>query len=103
MALLDELRNASDAKFKEMLEQFVTNLISEIKDSAAKGYSGYRVKLNKPNDNQSILFNNPNFLKGLQKEKRLEGLEISIQKKVVTTIVGTSWTERYLHINWTTR
>jgi hypothetical protein len=103
MALLDELRNASDAKFKEMLDQFVTNLIPEIKDSAGKGYSGYQIKLNVPNDSRSILFNNPNFLSELQKDERLEGLKISIDKKVVKSILGTSWTERYLHINWTNK
>jgi len=105
MTLLDELRNASDSKFKEMLNQFVTDLIPEIKESAAKGYSGYRVRLNSPGESRSPLFNNPTFLSELQKDIRLEGLEISIKKDVRQSAVirQMSWTERYLHINWTTK
>ena len=103
MALLDELRSASDNKFKEMLDEFVTNLIPQIKESAGKGYSGYQIKLNGLNDSRSILFNNPDFLRELQKDKRLEGLKISIDKKVVKSILGTSWTERYLSVNWATK
>ncbi|KNH23905.1 hypothetical protein ACS78_08100 [Priestia megaterium] len=103
MALLDELRNSSDEKFKEMLDEFVTNLIPRIKESAGKGYSGYQIKLNVPNDNRFILFNNSNFLCALQKDERLEGLKISIEQKVVNSILGTSWTESYLSINWATK
>jgi hypothetical protein len=104
MALLDELRNASDAKFKEMLDQFVTNLIPEIKESAEQGYSGCRVRLNDPGESRVPLFQHPRFLSELQKDENLKGLEISIEKKIHRSGPSTQMSrpERYLYINWTT-
>lgn len=100
MPLLRELQDKSDKKFNEQLDQFVKEITPQLEESAAKGYRGFKIRMDDTEGERSVFLHDSKLVSELK--KKFEGFKISIEDEIwgSTYIKELRSKRKYLYIRW---
>jgi hypothetical protein len=95
MSFIEELKSQSEQAFKKWLDTFVEELKPKLKESAEKGYEGYRIRFDDRKD--AHFFAHDCLTKELEEEL---GCKVFRDTQTYQSIIGTEYIQRFLVIRW---
>ncbi|KMQ27690.1 MULTISPECIES: hypothetical protein [Bacillus cereus group] len=96
MSLVGNLKEIQEKAIDEKVLEFAEEMETAIRESAAKGYSGYKYQIRYDNPDKHMMLSKV-FLEKLQ--ELMDGVKVEFKEEEKKGLFG-SYYEHYIHFKW---